>query len=405
MRIGYDAKTRERNLLTSWKCPSNPSIGHFSLGLDPLNIPQIYVWNGSHPYMRSGPWDGQIFIGIPEMASVYLDGFNIVDDKEGTFYLTFTYVYNQSIGTYYMLDSDGTLLEKYWSDEKEDWEVTWLAPGNDCNVYGKCGAFGSCNSLDSPICTCLRGFKPKYKEEWSRGNWTSGCIRKTLLQCERNNTLNEGGKKDGFLRLKTMKVPDFVEWSPALEDNCGSLCLNNCSCIAYSYYPSIGCMHWGGSLIDIQKFPQGGADLFIRVVYSELDGEKNMKVVLAITTITGSVTIAICASLSWRWISKRGGRKQNPEQVLFEREKADPVYSTETLLRENNDQIKVEELPLYCFQNVLKKRPLVHWWRREDFEVSECSSPKGEKMAKEQGKGQFKELMVIMPAEEEGFPI
>ncbi|CAK9181284.1 unnamed protein product [Ilex paraguariensis] len=268
MRIGYDAKTGERNLLTSWKSPSNPSSGTFSAGVDTLNIPQFFLRNGSHPYWRSGPWNGQIFIGIPRMYTFYLNGFNLVNDKEGSVYLAFTYA-NESTVVYYALNSEGTILEKYWVAGKEDWEVTWSTLENECDVYGKCGQFGSCNSLDSPVCTCLRGFEPKDKEEWSKGNWTSGCIRKTLLQCG-NNTVNEEGKEDGFLKLETKKVPDFAEWSPALEDNCRSLCLSNCSCMAYSYYSGIGCMQWSGSLIDIQKFPQGGADLYIRVAYSEL---------------------------------------------------------------------------------------------------------------------------------------
>ncbi|CAK9181285.1 unnamed protein product [Ilex paraguariensis] len=330
MRLSTDVNTDERILLTSWKSPSNPSIGHFSLGLDPLNIPQIYVWNGSHPYMRSGPWDGQVFIGMQKMPSEYLNGFNLVDNKEGTFYLTFTYA-NESIPKYISLNSDGSVLQKIWSDGKEDWEVMFVAPGNECSFYGKCGPFGSCYSQDSPFCTCLRGFEPKYKEEWSRGNWTSGCKRKTPLQCARNDTVKEGGKEDGFLKLEKIKVPDFVEWSPAPEDNCGSLCLNNCSCLAYSYHTGIGCMQWSGILIDIEKFPNGsGADLYIRVAYSELDEEKNMNVVIAITTIIGSVTLAICTYFSWRWIAKRRGRKQKREQ----------------------DQIKVEELPLYSFQSM-----------------------------------------------------
>jgi hypothetical protein len=35
--------------------------------------------------------------------------------------------------------------------------------------------------------------------------------------------------------------------------------------MAHAYDPSIGCMYWSGNLIDLQKFPYGGVDLFIRV--------------------------------------------------------------------------------------------------------------------------------------------
>ncbi|CAK9138697.1 unnamed protein product [Ilex paraguariensis] len=217
MRLGTDAKTGESTLLTSWKSPSDPSTGTFFAGVDPLIISQFFVWNDSHPYWRSGPWNGQVFIGIPIMHKLYGNGINLVDDNKGTVDLTFSSA-NEFIVLYLQLNSEASLPQKHRFVRKEDWNVSWWAPKNECDVYGKCGPFGSCNSVESPICTCLRGFKPKHMDEWSRGNWSSGCKRKTPLQC----------------------------------------------------YSRIGCMQWSGSLIDIQKFSDGGADLYIRVAYSEL---------------------------------------------------------------------------------------------------------------------------------------
>ncbi|KAK3032629.1 hypothetical protein RJ639_036589 [Escallonia herrerae] len=267
MRLGTQIGTDEKYVMTSWRSPTDPSIGSFSAGVDPSNIPQVFVWNGSYPHWRSGPWNGQIFIGIPNMETVYNNGFNFVDDKEGSAYLTFTYA-NESTITYFSLNSGGTLVQRYWNDGKQDWQVTWSAPRNDCDLYGKCGPFGSCQLSGSPICTCLKGFEPKSLEEWNRGNWTSGCVRKMNSQCDRNNT---EGKEDGFLKLTNMKVPDFGVWSNAPEDECGSQCFHNCSCIAYAYYTGIGCMHWTHSLIDIQKFSgHTGATLYLRVAYTEL---------------------------------------------------------------------------------------------------------------------------------------
>ncbi|KAK7836942.1 g-type lectin s-receptor-like serine/threonine-protein kinase sd1-13 [Quercus suber] len=52
---------------------------------------------------------------------------------------------------------------------------------------------------------CLLGFKPNNTEEWNRGNWTSGCVRSTPLQCEEVATGGEIGKMDGFLTLNMMK--------------------------------------------------------------------------------------------------------------------------------------------------------------------------------------------------------
>ena len=116
----------------------------------------------------------------------------------------------------------------------------------------------------------MRGYEPKSIEEWNRGNWTSGCVRKTPLQCQRTNGSIEERKTDGFFRVTAVKVPDFVEWLPELKNNCEDLCLKNCSCIAYSYYNGIGCMSWSRDLIDVQKFSISGADLYIRVAGTEL---------------------------------------------------------------------------------------------------------------------------------------
>jgi hypothetical protein len=70
------------------------------------------------------------------------------------------------------LRSDGKLIERAWK------------VGTRIGInYGKCGAFGSCNAVNSPICSCLRGFVPKNPDEWNKGNWTSGCIRRTPLEC------------------------------------------------------------------------------------------------------------------------------------------------------------------------------------------------------------------------------
>ena len=95
-------------------------------------------------------------------------------------------------------------------------------------------------------------------------------MRKPPLQCERTNGSIEEGKIDGFFRVLTVKVPDFVEWIPGLKNQCRDLCLKNCSCIAYSYYNGIGCMSWSHDLIDVQKFSSSGADLYIRVADTEL---------------------------------------------------------------------------------------------------------------------------------------
>nr|POF03675.1 g-type lectin s-receptor-like serine/threonine-protein kinase [Quercus suber] len=269
MKISSNARTGKKDQLTPWKSPSDPSIGSFSWGLKTRSLLQVFIWKDGSPFWRSGPWNTRIFSGVPDMYSVYHNGFSLVEDPDGIFSLSFVYVNTSS--QHFVLTSQGNFELRYWDDEKENWEVRWKALKSECDVYGRCGAFGSCDSRSLPICTCLRGFEPNNTKEWSRGNWTSGCVRRTPLQCGRvNSTGGEADKMDGFLKQKMMKVPDFADWSPAHEDDCRQQCLQNCSCIAYAYDTGTGCMSWTRSLIDTLQFSSGGVDLYIRVASSEL---------------------------------------------------------------------------------------------------------------------------------------
>ncbi|XP_059660535.1 G-type lectin S-receptor-like serine/threonine-protein kinase At1g11330 [Cornus florida] len=355
MKLSTNKFKDEKVQLTAWKSPSDPSTGSFTFGINPLNIPESYVWNGSHPYWRSGPWSGQIFIGIPGMISAYYGRFEIVDNNnEGTADLSYTYT-NKSSLLCLTLISNGTLIQKQKEVGKGTWETMWSSQETECDAYGKCGPFGSCNIVKgSPICTCLQGFDPKDRDEWSRGNWTSGCVRRRQLQCERNNS--DGGersKEDGFLKLKTVKVPAFAELLIASQDNCNSQCLNNCSCIAYTYYSGIGCMKWSGELIDIKEFSYGGADLYIRVADSELEKRRSSKLVVIIAVLVVSVTVAICVYLSWRWMARRRGRKKKSVILLTERGEGNPEYClNQNMLGDNLNQIKFEELPIFSFQKL-----------------------------------------------------
>jgi hypothetical protein len=90
------------------------------------------------------------------------------------------------------------------------------------------------------------------------------------LQCERVKNKNTSTKEDGYLKLQMVKVPDFAEGLAVTADICRSLCLENCSCLAYSHETVIGCMSWTANLLDIQQLEIGGLDLYVRVAYAEL---------------------------------------------------------------------------------------------------------------------------------------
>ncbi|KAF8411256.1 hypothetical protein HHK36_003803 [Tetracentron sinense] len=354
MKVGASLITGETQLLTAWKSDSDPSIGRFSAGISLLNLPQIFIWDGSIPHWRSGPWNNRIFIGIPDMYSVYLNGFNIIrDNVEGSLYVTFDYV--TEAFPKFVLTYEGKFAQTNWDDKKKKWVVRWLAPENECDIYGKCGQFGICNPLNSPICSCLGGFEPKSMEEWSKGNWTGGCMRRTQLQCKINNTSRDEGKEDGFLKLEMTKVPDSAIWLSA-EDvvACKNQCSSNCSCVAFAYESGIGCMSWMEKLIDIQEFSVGGVDLHIRVAYSELDKKRDVKVIIIITMLIGTIAIGICTYFSWRWMAKqRGTKKKEMENSQFGRGEAFKETLDASMVRYNRKQQEGLEIPFFNFEDMV----------------------------------------------------
>lgn len=274
IKLSSNLRTGENKSITSWMSTSNPSYGNFTVGIVPLNVPEVYIWNSNGaPHWRSGPWNGQVFIGVPGMNSVYLDGFSVASEADGTTYLSVTFV-DETFFTVFQITADGVLVQS--SLENGNWGTSWTTKQSICDDYATCGAFGICRATDASVCSCMRGFKPKKPDEWKLGDWSGGCVRTSEVSCNstRNETEQVSYEEDGFWKLRNVKVPDHTEWWPYLEEKCSTECLKNCSCVAYAYDRGIGCMTWsgGGGLIDVQEFVEGagGTDLYLRVPRSEL---------------------------------------------------------------------------------------------------------------------------------------
>lgn len=337
MKLSVTKSKNQKKALQSWKSPSDPSDGRFTAGIDTFSLPQLVIWDGDYPRWRSGPWNGNILIGVQFNFADFINAQLVVsNDKEGT--ITATYFYpNKSLLSTYMLNAEGIFTQIWWDDKTQKWEVEWQVPATECDIYGKCGAFGTCNSQQPTICQCLKGFQPKNISEWSNGNWSNGCLRTTNLQCEKRK-----GTDDGFLRLKMMKVPDNAEWRLGLnQDACRSQCLNNCSCLAYAYDNGVGCMTWSTSLIDVQEFSVGGVDLYLRLAHSELGINNKKKKVLAAVmgSIIGTMLIAVLLFFLWR---------QRAHQEDDKKRKEDNFMTSD----DKKSNVKFEEIPLFKFETL-----------------------------------------------------
>ncbi|CAI9090998.1 OLC1v1025910C1 [Oldenlandia corymbosa var. corymbosa] len=340
MKLGVTVKGK--SLLTSWKSP-DPSIGNFSMGFGPKQTPETFVWNNGKPYWRSGPWNGTVFIGIPGMYTAYINGLHM-DANDDPTYLVLDKL-SDSVDVYYVLNSSGTFLEMfYYEGIKGNPLVMWSSIESQCDFYGICGPFGLCNPLSSPICSCLQGFEPRDTDQWNRGNWTGGCLRKTVLQCGRNSSAaNQDGIQDTFLKLSNVKVPDFYYVVDSMisntEQKCGNQCSNNCTCIAYAFRRGIGCMHWSSGLLDMQQFDFDGSDLYVRVAYAVLDNGKSKRgqnAVISIIVIAVSLPIIGFVYFICKWFTKSRAQISKMRTLLAENEELHP-YSYDPLANATNN--------------------------------------------------------------------
>ncbi|KAI7744509.1 hypothetical protein M8C21_006202, partial [Ambrosia artemisiifolia] len=154
-KLAYDNRTKKSQLLTSWRSNEDPGVGLFSLELIPSSKEYVSKWNGSQRYWTSGAWDGRIFTLVPEMNYNYIYNFSFVSNE------------NESYFTY----SVQTVL---------------------------------------PFCNCLIGFIPKSENDWNQSEFSSGCVRKTDLECGNN-------KEISFLTVKcSVWEVDLLDLS---EDN------------------------------------------------------------------------------------------------------------------------------------------------------------------------------------------
>lgn len=221
-------------------------------------------------------------------------------EREGSFDLYFHYSHKSTWLTL-KLRHKGKLKKQCWNSQTNTWEREWVSENSDCDIYGKCGRFGICNSLSSPICSCLRGFEPKNKEEWRRQNWTSGCVRREALQCDGDKNSSQDSKPDGFLKLERVKLPDHAEVFSSNFDqhiaDCQTQCLKHCSCIAYAYDRSLGCMVWNVDLLDTQNFPVDTGR-----------ARRKMTTPIIISALVGTILIMACGYFLW------GKKKVKPKR-------------------------------------------------------------------------------------------
>ncbi|KAJ1265769.1 hypothetical protein BS78_08G100300 [Paspalum vaginatum] len=289
IRIGYDTSTNDNSFLTSWKNGSDPSLGEYSLRLDPKRLPDVLLFHGSVPKYRMGTWNGQGFSGVPALRATNLLAFNLTVDEDSAYY-SYTAL-DTSILWRFVISPDG-LAHRWRSNQSNLWTEYWHLPQDQCDVYAYCGANAACYNGD---CKCLSEFTPKSPCDWSQRNFAGGCVRDAVLPCSSGN---------GFAFLSKVKVPDTLNaimvhgkgW-----DDCKNLCLRQCSCSAYTVFQESDCVVWFGDLVDIVQLSEGINDLYTRVSHSNPSHSgRNIAIIVSVSVVVVVLVISALLSFCYR---------------------------------------------------------------------------------------------------------
>jgi hypothetical protein len=332
MKLGWDNFTGLNRRLVSRKNSISPASGVYREELDPSGVNQIVLAkrNSTAPYYwASGVWNGQHFASLPDEARDAGTTESLVTNAHEKYY-TYT-IQDETITVYYNLDVSGQVKIFVWLEGSQDWLLTYSQPRAQCDVYAVCGPFAVCNDDALPYCTCTKGFSIRSPEDWELGDRTGGCIRNTPLDC-----FTDGGSTrstDKFLPLPCVSLAQSsirrMEEDAQSIGACAQVCLDNCSCAAYSFSNG-ACSIWHGELLNIRKIQcssaaiSNGETLYLRLAAKDIqslekEDKKRMFIVGAATgTSVAALGLLAFFMLIMIWRNKRkssGGHVSNAAQA------------------------------------------------------------------------------------------
>ncbi|XP_047271566.1 G-type lectin S-receptor-like serine/threonine-protein kinase At4g27290 isoform X1 [Capsicum annuum] len=303
MKIGKNFVKGMDSYITSWKSADDPTPGEYVDRVDTHGYPQMVVCKNSSVVFSSGPWNGIAFSGSPNNKLNTYYSFEYVINQQEIYYKY--KLKNESIPTRVVINPSGVLEHLTWIKRSQIWFLYLTAQFDNCDRFALCGPYSSCNINNSPPCDCLKGFEPRNPQD-SAADWSSGCVRRTSLDCTH----------DGFLEFTGIKLPNsrnsWYNEDMNLED-CGKMCLANCNCTAYSDLDirngGSGCLLWFGELIDIRAFSQNEQNLYVRVAASELDKKRRRKRSALVAVISAVIATFILGFLAWVYFQRRKRRR------------------------------------------------------------------------------------------------
>ncbi|MCO5570469.1 hypothetical protein L7F22_024191 [Adiantum nelumboides] len=133
------------------------------------------------------------------------------------------------------LNAEGNFAMYTWSEAEGAWLIlVWRALSDACQVRGVCGN-GICtlpnvSDLSQYVCSCPQGFLRNDSQDWSQG-----CFRQIpLTSCNSAPNSNLTVQMHSFNNVNYLGPASFIDQVASAAD-CGTLCLQNCSCVCASY--------------------------------------------------------------------------------------------------------------------------------------------------------------------------
>ncbi|CAL5390962.1 unnamed protein product [Camellia sinensis] len=348
MKHGKNFVTGIDRMLSSWKSSDDPARGKYTYRCDPQGYPQIITSCGSVEVFRTGPWNGLGFSYLNlKLNSIYT--YELVYTKEEVY---FHYQLVSSVVSRLTLNQNGVAQRWIWVDRTQEWVIYRSAPTDACDTYKLCGPNGNCNIGNSPVCDCLSKFVPLNQTEWISGDWSNGCVRRTMLDCHNG---------DGFLKYSHYKMPDtrysWFDKSMTLRE-CEMRCLKNCSCMAYTSLDisggGSGCLLWFDELIDMRQYSDKGQDIYIRMASSELvqrvgfNGKKREIVAVSLALLIGLLLLGVSLTCYLRkkkrknsQLNREGNLMQNSKQGYTDKSQNDdlelPLFDLTVIANSTNN--------------------------------------------------------------------
>ncbi|KAL6642388.1 hypothetical protein ACP70R_020569 [Stipagrostis hirtigluma subsp. patula] len=300
-KLGWDKVSGLNRRLVSRKNSISLATGFYCDELDPSGVNQFVFTplNLYAPYWSSGIWNGQYFNSIPEMGvHNSMSNSSFVDNDQQKYY---TYaLLDETLTIHHRLDVSGQTKMFIWSEGSQDWVLISTTPKVQCDVYAVCGPFTVCIDDVLPHCTCMKGFTIRYPNDWELDDRTGGCMRNTPLHCSINGSATIS--TDKFHAIPCVNLTQSARKIGSVTvGECAQVCLDNCSCTAYSF--SNGrCSMWHEESLNIRqlqcnRMSSNGETLYLRLAANEVQStHKNKRgFVIGVAISTGAAALGLFA--------------------------------------------------------------------------------------------------------------